>query len=52
MAVKKTLGDLRNAIEGTDRDIMREAGNGVAPNEIVLERVRRELADEIRKLSS
>lgn len=52
MAVKETLGDLRNAIEGIYRDIMREAGNGVAPNEIVLERVRLELADEIRKLSS
>lgn len=52
MAFKTTLGDLRNAIEEIYRDIMREAGNGEAPNEVVLERVRLDLADEIHELSS
>lgn len=52
MAVKTTLGDLRNGIEEIYRDIMREAGNGEAPNVVVLERVRRDLANEIRMLSS
>ncbi len=52
MAVKTTLGDLRNGIEVIYRDIMREAYNGEAPNAVVLERVRRDFGDEIRKLSS
>ncbi len=52
MAVKTTLGDLRNGIEEIYRDIMREAGNGEAPNAVVLDRVRRDLGDEIRTLSS
>lgn len=52
MAVKITLGDLRNGIEDIYRDIMRAAGNGEAPNGVVLERVRRDLGDEIRTLSS
>ncbi len=52
MAMKTTLGDLRNGIEDIYRDIMREAGNGEAPNAIVLQRVRQDLGDEIRKLSN
>lgn len=52
MAVKPTLSDLRNGIEEVCRDIMREAGNGEASNEVVLERVRRDFSDEIAKLSS
>ena len=52
MAVKTTLGDLRNGIEEIYRDIMRVAGNGEAPNEVVLDRVRRDLGGEIRTLSS
>ena len=52
MAAKTTLGDLRNGIEEIYRDIMREAGNGEAPNAVVLDRVRRDLGGEIRTLSS
>lgn len=52
MAAKSALSDLRNGIENIYRDIMREAGNGEAANAAVLERVRRDLGDEIRTLSS
>lgn len=48
MALKFTLSDLRNSIEGIHREIMREQIDGVAPNDIVLGRVRRENADGIK----
>jgi hypothetical protein len=50
MAVKATLGDLRNGIENMYRDIRREAGNGEAPNGLLLARVRRDIANQLRLL--
>lgn len=39
MAKKLNLGDLHAAIESIYRDVMKEQGNGVVPNSIVLDRL-------------
>lgn len=52
MTVKATLTDLRNGIEEAYREVIREQGNGEAPNELVLKKVRSSLGAELIELNS
>jgi hypothetical protein len=51
MAVRTTLSDLRNGIQGIYHDVMREQGHWEASNDTVLERVRAERAKELALLT-
>lgn len=51
MAIKTTLGDLRNGIQEIYRDVMREQAGGEASNAAILQRVRTEKAQELALLT-
>lgn len=51
MSEKVTLSDLRNAIEGINRDVMRDRTNGEVSNADILDRVKKLKAKEIEILS-
>lgn len=51
MPAKTTLSDLRSGIQEIYRELMREPGDGEAPNAIVLKRVRAERAKELSLLT-
>lgn len=51
MAARITLSDLRNAIEATYREVMREQGDWEASNTAILERVKAAKAIELAELT-
>ncbi|WP_156393984.1 hypothetical protein [Rhizobium sp. Root651] len=52
MSKKTTLSDFRNLMEGVNRAIMAERGDGEAPNAEVLARMRVRHAKEMKELNS